>query len=289
VRTDLRQLRMPRSPPAVYIDRLKASTAEDDPSGRSSIFGQIFHELGPLAREMATFMPGSGEGRGTRTQWWVANFHNEAIQDAAGGFRDTVSSIGQDLMSERTPLFRPAGAAGFFVPNPLCANFEMYKFVGRLMAGCILSEERLVVSLPSYIWKKLARVPVTLADYYDIDGGVGDFVGEWTNKLQYLRQMVTDHPAECADGFSEILGFDVFFELEYVGHPGIQFELCPGGSAKRVTAANLGEWEALVQRARLHECDAQVRAGHRRRQPCHQLLMRRCCRSAPPASVCAHG
>ena len=70
-------------------------------------------------------------------------------------------------MSERTPLFRPAGAAGFFVPSPLCHNMEMYEFVGRLMAACILSEERLVVILPTLIWKRLAGIPVTLEDYYD--------------------------------------------------------------------------------------------------------------------------
>ena len=119
VRDDLTRLRPPAHPPAVYIDRIRASAADQDPSGRSSIFGQIYRELGPLARDMSTLTPGVGEGRGARTQWWVTQFHNEAVQDAAGGFRDTVSSIGQDLMSERTPLFRPAGPAGFFIPSPL--------------------------------------------------------------------------------------------------------------------------------------------------------------------------
>lgn len=57
-------------------------------------------------------MPGPGEGRGTRTQWWVSNFQNEAIQDVAGGFRDTVTSMSQDLMSERTPLFKPTFVSG---------------------------------------------------------------------------------------------------------------------------------------------------------------------------------
>eukprot|EP01051_Picozoa_sp_SAG22_P011410 SAG22_NODE_1094_length_5587_cov_6.950580_5_plen_78_part_00 len=39
-----------------------------------------------------------------RCHRWVANFQNEAIQDVAGGFRDTVSSLGQDLMSDRCVL-----------------------------------------------------------------------------------------------------------------------------------------------------------------------------------------
>jgi hypothetical protein len=216
VRDDLSRLRPPSHPPTVYIDRIRASAADQDPSGRSSIFGQIYRELGPLARDMSTLTPGVGEGRGARTQWWVSNFHNEAIQDAAGGFRDTVSSIGQDLMSERTPLFRPAGAAGFFVPSPLCQNFEMYEFVGRLMAACILSEERLVVTLPTYIWKKLAQIPVTLEDYYDPDEGVGDKEGEYVNKLTFLRKAVEADPEVYAEGFGDVLGFDVKFELPVV-------------------------------------------------------------------------
>lgn len=220
VRDDLTRLRPPAHPPAVYIDRIRASAADQDPSGRSSIFGQIYRELGPLARDMSTLTPGVGEGRGARTQWWVTQFHNEAVQDAAGGFRDTVSSIGQDLMSERTPLFRPAGPAGFFIPSPLCQNFEMYEFVGRLMAACILSEERLVVTLPSYIWKKLAHIPVTLDDYYDADEGVGDREGEYMNKLTFLRQAVQADRQAYADGFGDLLGLDVKFELTVVSSRG---------------------------------------------------------------------
>ena len=216
VREDLTRLRPASHPPSVYIDRIRASSADQDPSGRSSIFGQVYRELGPLARDMSTLTPGVGEGRGARTQWWVAAFHNEAIQDAAGGFRDTVSSIGQDLMSERTPLFRPAGAAGFFIPSPLCQNFEMYEFVGRLMAACILSEERLVVTLPTYIWKKIAQIPTTIDDYYNADEGVGDRQGEFINKFLFLRKMLDENPDTYREGFGDVLGFDVKFILPVV-------------------------------------------------------------------------
>ena len=44
--------------------------------------------------------------------------------------------------------------------NPLCDNLELFEFVGRLMAACILSEERLVVNLPGYIWMKIAGAQV---------------------------------------------------------------------------------------------------------------------------------
>ena len=50
--------------------------------------------------------------------------------------------------ARRSLTLRPPPPLRNSVPNPLCDNFEMFEFVGRLMAACILSEERLVVNLP---------------------------------------------------------------------------------------------------------------------------------------------
>jgi hypothetical protein len=257
VKNDLLQLASsPMHPPSVYIDRIKASSSGQDATGRSSIFGQIYRELGEHTRNRAAFMPGPGEGRAGRTQWWVATFHNEAIQDVAGGFRDTVSSLGQDLMSDRTPLFRPATLTGLFVPNPLCENLDMFEFVGRLMAACILSEERLVVNFPGYIWKKIANVPVTLDDYYAPDEGVGDAETEKKNKIEYLTQLAHTDPEAVAD-------FGVMFDMEVVGNPGTRMDLLKSGAQQLVTAANVSEWARLTEHARLHECDIQIAAIRR--------------------------
>ena len=71
----------------------------------------------------------------------------------------------------------PAGSSawnGYWLPNPLCTNFEQFEFLGRLMAGCILSAERVVINMPAFYWKQLAGVPTTIEEYYAEGCAVGD-------------------------------------------------------------------------------------------------------------------
>jgi len=249
----------------VFIDRFRASSAEQDPTGRTSIFGQVFTELGRHARDVSLFMNGISRPRDDeRMQWWTNAFHNEQIQDAAGGFRDVVSSLGQDLMSERTPLFvhTTHGSSawnGYWLPNPLCTNFEQFEFLGRLMAGCILSAERVVINMPAFYWKQLAGVPTTIEEYYAEGCAVGDRGKEYMSEISFLRDnSAASLGIEDLDDVMEIK-----FDYEVTGHAGHTRPLVAGGASRLVTWDNAADYVRRLQHVRLHECDQQVAAIRR--------------------------
>lgn len=57
-----------------------------------------------------------------------------------------------------------------YVPNPSCKDFLKYEWIGQLMGACLRGKENLVISLPSFIWKKLVGEQVTWSrDYSSID------------------------------------------------------------------------------------------------------------------------
>ena len=147
--------------PTITIDRMKAQLDDPDPTGMKSVFGQLYTALGPKARSSEIF-------RGAE-RWWKVSFKHEHITDAGGGFRETVSNIADDLNSERTPhcIRTPnqendeGDVRDAWMPNPSCTDWQMYHFLGRLMAGAIQSAESLVVRWPPFVWKKIARYPVS--------------------------------------------------------------------------------------------------------------------------------
>ena len=115
-----------------------------DGTGEQTMFGQI--AKGMTNRGGSMF--GISTYHGTNPQFWSVVFAGEEGQDAGGLFRDTISNIADELMSEKTPVFINSGNAidgTCWVPNPACHNVQQYKFIGQMMGACIRTGETLAV------------------------------------------------------------------------------------------------------------------------------------------------
>ena len=59
-----------------------------------------------------------------------------------------------------------------YIPNPSCKEFTKYEWIGQLMGACFRSHECLVLSLPSFVWKKLTGEVITWMDYATVDEAI---------------------------------------------------------------------------------------------------------------------
>eukprot|EP01047_Picozoa_sp_COSAG01_P008865 COSAG01_NODE_357_length_18296_cov_18.974615_10_plen_661_part_00 len=244
--------------PSVQIDRSLAAGMGPSSNGgssthtdggasnneQSSILYQVFRQLGDFAERPDVF-------RGSQ-QWFTVALVGEHASDAGGVFRETMSNISSDLMSQRTPLFIPTpnqreevgDLRDMWMPNPGCEDFNMYAFVGRLMAGAIQSEENIVVSLSPFIWRKIAGAPCTVQQFAQ---------GVSSSLTNYLK---------CADMDADTFEFCCnTYEIQQ--SDGAMVELIPGGAHIDVQYDDRAEWLEMVKQAYLSEVDRQCSAIRR--------------------------
>jgi E3 ubiquitin-protein ligase HERC1 len=210
-----------------------------------SIFGQLYTALGSKARSSEIF-------RGAE-RWWKVNFKHEHVTDAGGAFRETVSNIADDLNSDDTPQCTrtpnqendEGDVRDAWMPNPGCTDFLMYQFIGRLMAGAIQSAESLAVRWPPFVWKKIARFPVTLEDY----AGSID-----TSALNYAAVADCATEEEFNDSYEDAFTFTSTNSAKQI------VSLVPGGDSIVVTFANRLEFVERLTAMRLGEIDEQCEA-----------------------------
>eukprot|EP01052_Picozoa_sp_SAG31_P015585 SAG31_NODE_1006_length_10432_cov_3.272718_2_plen_538_part_00 len=242
------------SMPRIEIDRTKARWEGEDPTGKRSIFGQIYDQLKQKGavqrsgRECEIF-------RGAE-RWWKVDFKNEHLSDAGGGFRETVSNISDDLNSDRTPLFIPTpnNSSGVgdirdaWMPNPDCLFFDQYEFVGQLMAAAIQSQESVVVKWPTFVWKTIAHFPCKLEDY---SSSIDESVLRYTDVAKDMT----------SEEFDLLYGDNFVFAME--NSNGTIVELIPGGSELVVTFENRSEFVKLLSDMRFGEISQQCEAIRR--------------------------
>jgi E3 ubiquitin-protein ligase HECTD3 len=185
----------------------------------NSIFVQVYKSLGDHARSDAIF-------RGSSDKWFSVTLEGEHASDAGGVFRETISNISDDLMSERTPLFirtpnnkeEVGDLRDVWMPNPSCQRFELFEFVGRLMAGAIQTDENIVVQLSPFVWRRIGGAPCTVEQY---TSGVSQSL------VNYLK---------CADLDEETFEFCCnTYSLQRAD--GTTLDLVPGGSEVRSSLA----------------------------------------------------
>jgi hypothetical protein len=88
------------SRPRVSINRMKAAKAREsnkDPEGMQSVFGQLFTQL--RAANYRAFRGAKNE------QMFSVNFLGEGSIDVGGPYRDCITQLCGDLMSDTVPLF----------------------------------------------------------------------------------------------------------------------------------------------------------------------------------------
>jgi len=183
-------------------------------------------------------------------QWWACRFVGERGQDCGGLFRDSVVNIGDDLMSNRTPLFIKCGdslGGMCWVPNPSCHDQAKLRFCGHLMGACIRSEENLVIDLPPFVWKRLANTPTKWSDFEELSP-------------QLARSIAQMDSEALSDDDFEALGLCFTFPLM----DGKEVELVPGGSDRTVLSSERKMFCELARKACCTQFDSQLalmRAG----------------------------
>jgi E3 ubiquitin-protein ligase HERC2 len=106
---------------------------------------------------------------------WNANFVGEGSQDAGGPFRDSLSSITDELNSCCLPLLIPTQnhkndhgqGRDLWTINPSStapSHLEMYKFLGALIGMAFRAGHVLDFKFPSLFWKQFIGELVTIDD-----------------------------------------------------------------------------------------------------------------------------
>jgi hypothetical protein len=132
----------------------------------------------------------------TSKRFWTVNFVGEGAEDAGGPFREHISDICAELMSDTLPLFVPTANnvnnAGEcregFVPRAGATSLRhatMFRFVGRMMGGALRNGEPLNLYLPRLFWKKLLRCPVSLPDVASVDQTCVQCILEFASLSKY--------------------------------------------------------------------------------------------------------
>ncbi|OXB78915.1 UNVERIFIED_CONTAM: hypothetical protein H355_013795 [Colinus virginianus] len=246
--------------PKLFINRQLArehrARPELDPSGRNTVFTQVYENLKPSKNNNCLL---DYRWPQTHSQWWECVFTTEGIIDNGGGFRDCLTDISEELCpsSGDVPVPLPffvrtsnqsnssSDTRDMYVPNPSCKEFPKYEWIGQLMGAALRSKEILVLALPSLVWKQLSREEVIWSkDFAAVDA-----------ELVKLLEML-----EGVD--REAFNFMFGKELTYTTILSDQrmVELIPGGSSTVVRYEDRKEFIRLVQKARLEESKEQVAA-----------------------------
>jgi hypothetical protein len=244
------------SRPSLYLDRRAGS-------GAGAVLEQVASACGGKG---GAFFHADG------SRWWTVQFVGEQGIDAGGLFRESVSYIADELMGTHPgaalspPLLVPAPNAGddmgtrkadmVLQPGPLGSSPALLRFVGRLMAGAVLSgEETLPLSLTPFTWQALAtgRAPASLDAFRSVD----------LLFVNTLRQMASDDEpwSNDADEFAFTFAEQTF---TITRSDGVVVPLHPGGEARLVTPDNRHEYVAAAATARREEsaaATAALRAG----------------------------
>ena len=129
-------------------------------------------------------------------------------------------------------------------PHPAMTAAELLRFVGRLMAGCALSDEETIpLSLAPFTWATLTSgaPPADLDAFASVDHLF----------VTRMRQMASDEDfATDPEQFAFVFA-DPTFTVAL--SDGSVVPLVPGGASRRVTPADRHEYVALAVAARLQE------------------------------------
>jgi len=250
--------------PKLYINRRAAADHKDDPSqdpdAKNSVFMQIYEGLKPrdnYDKALDYRWPGRYE------QWWECKFLSEGIIDQGGGFRDSLSDLAEELCPSdsdvplplpfyiRTPNHSHSDSnvnRDVYMPNPACKNYHQLEWLGKVMGACLRGKENLVLSLASFVWKKLAGERVTWSrDYSSIDEAE-------VKMVENMAHMDED-------------SFDAYFSGERmwatVLSDGSLVQLRPDGVDVPVHYEERIDYALAVQHERMKEMDQQIAALRR--------------------------
>uniref|UniRef100_A0A7S1IFJ8 HECT domain-containing protein n=1 Tax=Eutreptiella gymnastica TaxID=73025 RepID=A0A7S1IFJ8_9EUGL len=218
----------------------------------------LFHQLYQRFQSSRPHLFRQHESCDSSARLWTVVFEGEAAEDAGGPFRESLAQVCEELMSDAVALFIPSpnqrnnfgNTREMYVPNPSChspSHLSQFRFVGRLMAGCITINEPMNLNLPSLVWKTLVGTPTDKTDLIAVDQMC---VTCMDDLCTIDRNLV--HEEEFHDVITE--------SFKTVLSDGTEVELVPNGREKVVTFEERNEYAKLVIHARLNESREQILA-----------------------------
>ncbi|XP_014679289.1 PREDICTED: E3 ubiquitin-protein ligase HECTD3-like, partial [Priapulus caudatus] len=252
---------VPSDIPKLYVNRCTAAEHHADPSSdpecKRSIFIQIYEGLKPRQcnEKMLDY-----RWPPIHDQWWECKFASEGIIDQGGGFRDSLADMAEELCptDSDVPVSLPFFARApnqfnvdlninrdVYVPNIGCTQYLLYEWLGKLMGACLRSRESLVLSLPSFVWKKLVGETVKWSrDYVTVDAAEVKLVDniETMDQESFTSYFGDEHKFACTacDGSAQ--------------------EVKHGGADIQLTYENRFEYVKLLKQTKLQEFDKQLEA-----------------------------
>ncbi|XP_050401183.2 E3 ubiquitin-protein ligase HECTD3 [Patella vulgata] len=221
----------PPEKPTVYINRRIAMehrcNPSNDPTCKSSVFIQLYDGLKPRERSAK---PLDYRWTHRHDQWWECKFISEGIIDQGGGFRDSLSDLAEELCPSTVdspiplPYFIRAPNqeqedgnvnTDVFIPNSTCTDKDKYIWIGQLMGACFRGRENLVLTLSSFVWKKLIGESLSWSrDYLTVDSMT-------TKLIDDLEKMdaVTFRSASRSWSLTLANGTTVILKMDESGNP----------------------------------------------------------------------
>lgn len=231
----------PSDRPVVYINRRAAMEHRCDPTldpdCKSTVFMQLYEGLKPRDRSSK---PLHYRWTSRNDQWWECKFLSEGIIDQGGGFRDSLSDVSEELNPTASdvpvplPYFIRAPNQiqedanthrDVYVPNPGCQDWDRFEWIGKLMGACFRCKDNLVLSLPSFVWKRLVGEATAWSrDYRTVDAAEVQIIDniesmdlETFNALQRSWSLILSNGTPVAlrvddEGCTQALGYNERFE-----------------------------------------------------------------------------
>jgi other hect domain ubiquitin protein ligase E3 len=162
------------NPPKVILERLKLQKEVK----KDSVFLKAFEQMKDF--NPALFRIPKPRGADPFIAFQVV-FKGELVVGEAGPYRQFFADISRDLQSDRTlGLFCPSvnnkerlGTSRdrfVIVPSTTSAHqLQLFEFLGVLMGCCVRTGTRLILDLPSFLWKPLVGQNLRLEDLQSID------------------------------------------------------------------------------------------------------------------------
>ena len=199
-----------------------------------------------------------------RGKLFTAIFVGEHSQDAGGPYRQTFSTMAQELETPSLPLLLPTpngiGKIGRnrerWLLHPRAADAsatqrDMLGFVGKLMGFALRNEEFLPLSLAPLTWKALVgETPLSLDDLAGVDQAL-------VASMERLRHIERDGVTE------EMFESIIFESFDTLSTDGRRVELEPGGADRAVTWATRAAYADAVLEFRLREFEPSAAAARR--------------------------
>eukprot|EP00045_Choanoeca_perplexa_P017892 m.270728 g.270728 ORF g.270728 m.270728 type:complete len:4196 (-) comp17668_c0_seq1:27-12614(-) len=232
----------------ITLNRVSIKLTSDGlagPEGRNSVFAQAARELRAVDPSVL-LLP---------ARQWKVRFTGEGLDDAGGGFSESISEMCEELHSRTVPLLIKTPNAlddagdnrDVYLLDPTANSsyhLELFEFLGILMGIAIRTASPIELRLAPCVWRQISGLRLTIGDIKEV-------ATNFVSTLEFIRGLA---PQE------ELFSSWEFPTTTPSAKEGVTYEVVPGA---RLTTESRGEYVRKALHYRLHEFDDQIQAIRR--------------------------